>query len=141
MGHWHWEVVNRSSLPASVKTIQAIWSFKRNRFPDSALDKFKARLCAHDGMQQWQWQWGVNYRDTYAHVVNWISVRFLLIPSEIAGLESRVIDFVRYLHLHFRKQISMYQFTWSCPMEWKLMGNRSSIFFSSEKASTGSNNL
>ena len=39
-------------------------------------------------------QWGVNYWETYAPVVNWISVRFLLTLSEIVGLESRTIDFV-----------------------------------------------
>ena len=32
--------------------------------------------------------------ETYAPVVNWTSVRFLLILSELAGLESRKIDFV-----------------------------------------------
>ena len=66
----HWEVVKRSSLPIGTKTIQAIWSFKRKRFPDGTLNKYKARLCAHGGMQQW----GVNYWETYAPVVNWISV-------------------------------------------------------------------
>eukprot|EP00984_Skeletonema_dohrnii_P006298 scaffold2255_cov139-Skeletonema_dohrnii-CCMP3373.AAC.1 len=49
----HWEVVERSTLPSGVKTIQAIWSFRRKRFPDGTLNKFKARLCAHGGMQQW----------------------------------------------------------------------------------------
>ena len=39
-------------------------------------------------------QWGINYWETYAPVVNWISVRFLLIFSQIAGLESQRIDFV-----------------------------------------------
>ena len=86
----HWEVVKRSALPIGVKTIQSIWSFKRKRFPDGTLNKYKARLCAHGGMQQW----GINYWETYAPVVNWISVRFLLILGEIAGLESRAIDFV-----------------------------------------------
>ena len=38
-------------------------------------------------------QWGVNYWETYAPVVNWIGVRFLAILSEIAGLESQGIDF------------------------------------------------
>jgi len=86
----HWDVVRRTSIPAGVKTIQAIWSFKRKRFPNGELNKHKARLCAHGGMQQW----GVNYWETYAPVVNWISVRFLLVLSEIAGLESQAIDFV-----------------------------------------------
>ena len=86
----HWDVVKRSQVPVHVKTIQAIWSFKRKRFPDGLLNKYKARLCAHGGMQQW----GVNYWETYAPVVNWVSVRFLLILSEIVGLNNRAIDFV-----------------------------------------------
>ena len=45
----HWVVVKRSSIPAGVKTIQAIWSFKRKRFPSGELDKHKARLCVHVG--------------------------------------------------------------------------------------------
>ena len=39
-------------------------------------------------------QWGVNYWETYAPVVNWISVRFLLIISEIIGLNTKALDFV-----------------------------------------------
>ena len=38
-------------------------------------------------------QWGVNYWETYAPVVNWVSVRFLLVLSEIVGLNNRAIDF------------------------------------------------
>ena len=53
----HWDLVLRSTIPRGVKTIQAIWSFKRKRFPDGTLNKHKARLCAHGGMQQW----GENY--------------------------------------------------------------------------------
>ena len=71
-------------------TIMAIWSFKRKRFPDGTLNKHKARLCAHGGQQQW----GVNYWETYAPVVNWISVRFLLIVSGLAGLETQDLNFV-----------------------------------------------
>ena len=39
-------------------------------------------------------QWGINYWETYASVVNWISVQFLLILSQIAGLDTRAINFV-----------------------------------------------
>ena len=39
-------------------------------------------------------QWGVNYWDTYATVVKWISVRFLLVLYELIRLESKAIDFV-----------------------------------------------
>ena len=86
----HWEIFLRSEVPNNVKTIMSIWSFKRKRFPDGMLNKHKAHLCAHSGQQQWR----VNYWGTYAPVVNWISVRFLSIISELAGLETQALDFV-----------------------------------------------
>ena len=39
-------------------------------------------------------QWGVDYWETYAPVVNWMSVRTLLILSVIYGYHSRSIDFI-----------------------------------------------
>jgi hypothetical protein len=86
----HWEIIPRSQMPKEMKTIMAIWSFKRKRLPDGTLNKHKARLCAHGGMQQW----GVNYWETYAPVVNWISVRFLLVVGQLLGLETKALDFV-----------------------------------------------
>ena len=70
-GRDHWELVLRSTIPKGIKTIQAVWSFKRKRFPDGTLNKHKARLCAHGGMQQW----GENYWETYSPVVNMLTVR------------------------------------------------------------------
>ena len=58
--------------------------------PSGELLKYKARLCAHGGQQQWS----VNYWETYAPVANWASVRLLLALSHIFGLESKSIDFV-----------------------------------------------
>ena len=52
--------------------------------------KHKARICAHGGMQQW----GINYWETYAPVVNWILVRTLLAIPSIHNLETRSINFV-----------------------------------------------
>ena len=86
----HWTMVPRSSLPPGVKTIRAIWSFKRKRFPDGRINKHKARLCAHGGMQQW----GENYWETYSPVVNMLSVRLLLAISHLHDLETQSIDFV-----------------------------------------------
>ena len=86
----HWKLIPRSSMPSRSKTIMAIWSFKRKRFPDGRVLKHKARLCAHGGMQKW----GVDYWETYSPVVNWISVRTLFAISQIHGLESKSIDFV-----------------------------------------------
>ena len=53
----HWTVMLRRDKPVQDKTIMAIWSFKRKRNPDGTISKYKARLCAHGGMQTW----GVNY--------------------------------------------------------------------------------
>ena len=118
----HWEVVPRSSVPIGTKAIQAIWAFKRTRFPCGLLNKHKARLCAHGGMQQW----GVNYWETYAPVVNWISIRFLLVLSEIVGLKSKALD--SFWHLH--RLIWMFLSTWSSQLVWKskVQNTRSSTF-------------
>lgn len=86
----HWSLVPRASLPRTAKTIKAIWSFKRKRFPDGTLNKHKARICAHGGMQEW----GENYWETYSPVVNMLSVKLLLVIAKIHGLESKSIDFV-----------------------------------------------
>lgn len=91
----HWEVMRKSDLPRDdngkrAKTIMSIWSFKRKRDPFGVIEKYKARLCAHGGQQQW----GVNYWETYAPVVEWMAVRLLLILAEIEGLETRSIDFI-----------------------------------------------
>jgi hypothetical protein len=86
----HWEIILRSSIPSSMKTIQAIWSFKHKQYPDSILNKHKACLCAHGGMQQW----GVSYWETYSSVVNLLTVRLLLALCNINKLKSKSIDFV-----------------------------------------------
>ena len=86
----HWELMPRNGMPYGTKTIWSIWSFKRKRHPDGTLNKHKARLCAHGGMQVW----GENYRETYAPVGNWLCVRLLMTVARIHGLSSKSIDFV-----------------------------------------------
>jgi hypothetical protein len=86
----HWTLTKQCDLPPGTKTILSIWSFKREGYPDRTLNKHKARLCAHGGMQTW----GQNYWDSCAPVVNWASVRILLAIAKIHGLSLRSIDFV-----------------------------------------------
>ena len=85
----HWVVRMRSECNFP-KTILAVWSFKRKRFPDGSLNKHKARLCAHGGMQQW----GIHYWETFAPVVNWLSVRLVLVLAIVYDLPVKSIDFV-----------------------------------------------
>jgi hypothetical protein len=74
----------------ATKTIMSICSFKRKRYLNGSLNKLKARLRAHGGMQTW----GQNYWETYAPVVNWASVCLTLAIAKIHGLLSKSIHFV-----------------------------------------------
>ena len=85
-----WEVFARKDLPAGTKTILSVWAFKRKFHPDVQIYKHKARLNAHGRIQRW----GVDYWETYAPVINWISVRLLLILTVMHKLEIKSIDFV-----------------------------------------------
>ena len=53
----HWELLNKSDVPKGNKIIPSVWAFKRKRTPDGIISKYKSRLCAHGGRQQW----GINY--------------------------------------------------------------------------------
>ena len=37
----HWTLLDRKEMPIGAKTIMAIWSFKRKRYPDGSLNKHK----------------------------------------------------------------------------------------------------
>jgi len=86
----HWEMFLRVNIRNGAKTIRSVWTFKVKRYPDGRILKHKVRLNAHGGMQMW----GVDYWETYAPVVNWISVRLLTVLSLIHNLETKSIDFV-----------------------------------------------
>ena len=86
----HWMLMLQKDMPTEAKTIVAIWSFKRKRYPDGLLNKHRAQLCAHSGQQIW----GQDYWETYAPVVTWASVSLLLIVAKIHSLSSKSINFV-----------------------------------------------
>jgi hypothetical protein len=86
----HWNLMERKDLPPGIKTIMALWSFERKRFPDKTLNKHKAHLCAHGGQQTW----GQDYWDTYAPIVMWASIQLLLIVAKILALKFKSIHFV-----------------------------------------------
>ena len=86
----HWELISRDNVPRGNKVIPAIWSMCRKRFVDGSLKKHKARLCAGGHRQEY----GVNFFDTYSPVVQWMTVRLMLVLALIDGLYTRQIDFV-----------------------------------------------
>eukprot|EP00956_Cyclotella_meneghiniana_P015936 scaffold24808_cov102-Cyclotella_meneghiniana.AAC.1 len=80
-----WEVVDRTD---DTNVIDSIWAFKLKRFPDGMVKKFKARFCAR-GDQQLE---GVDFFETYAPVVQWTTVRLMLILEILLQLKSKQGD-------------------------------------------------
>lgn len=60
-----------------------VWSMKSKRDPGGEVIKWKARMCAHGGMQTK----GVNYWETYSPVVSWTPVRLVLILWHMKSLD------------------------------------------------------
>ncbi len=67
-----WEVVEREE---DMNVIRSTWAFKCKRYPDGLIKKFKARFCARGDMQLE----GIDFFETYAPVVQWTTVRLMLI--------------------------------------------------------------
>jgi len=71
------------------KVISGVWAFRRKRYPDGGIRKLKARYCAR-GFEQKK---GVDYFETFAPVVMWLTVRLLLTMSILMKLETKQIDY------------------------------------------------
>jgi hypothetical protein len=87
----HWELWEKSKVPANQKVLSAVWAFKRKRRIDTReVYKYKARINAHGGQQTH----GVNYWETHSPVVNWYSIRLCLTMVLLHGWKTRQLDFV-----------------------------------------------
>ena len=80
-----WEVVD---IPPGKHILGSTWAFKLKRFPDGRPKKYKARFVAR-GDQQIA---GVEFNETYAPVVQWTTVRMMLILECMLGLNSCQAD-------------------------------------------------
>ena len=83
-----WDVVPRASTGGK-KVLKSIWAFKRKRDPDGSLDKHKARICPHGGMQQC----GVDFWETYSLVVSWLTIRLIFAFCVVRKMVSILLDF------------------------------------------------
>ena len=85
-----WNVVPRSkAIKAKKRIFDSTWAFRRKRYPDGKVKRLKARFCFR-GDQQVQ---GVDFHDAYSPVVQWSTVRLLLILSVILGWKSCQVDY------------------------------------------------
>ena len=82
-----WEVVDR---PKDRPVVSSTWAFRIKRYPDGLMRKLKARFCAR-GFEQTE---GVDYFETFAPVVEWSTVRFLLMMSLLLNLCTMQVDYV-----------------------------------------------
>ena len=71
--------------PHGANILQSMWAFKKKRYPDGALKKYKVRFCVR-GDQQIE---GVDVFETYAPVISWITVRLLLVISILLQLQTQ----------------------------------------------------
>ena len=93
----HWTIIKKSEIKnkhknkdGNPKTILSICSLKRKISTNGILMKHKSRICSYGGMPKW----GVNYWETYAPLVNCITVRSPLDIASIHELSIGSIDFL-----------------------------------------------
>jgi hypothetical protein len=82
-----WTQVKRQSW---MNVISSTWAFKIKRFPDGLIRKLKARFCVR-GDQQIE---GVDFFDTFAPVVQWSTIRMLLVLAITLSLATKQVDYV-----------------------------------------------
>ena len=84
-----WEIVLRNSV-SNHNVLPGTWSFKCKRKPDWTIRKSKARYCVRGDIQK---QLCPKPLNSYSPVVQWATVRLMLILQFILGLKSQSIDF------------------------------------------------
>jgi hypothetical protein len=80
-----------NTLPPKARLLSSIWSYRRKKRPNGELLKRKACICV-DGSQQ---LFGHDYWETYAPVVNWSTIRLVLLMSTILNLKTRQVDYTQ----------------------------------------------
>jgi hypothetical protein len=65
-----WEYIPNPSK----NVLPSTWAFKIKWYPDGRVKKFKARFCARGDRQQE----GIDYFETWAPVVQWLTVRIVM---------------------------------------------------------------
>ena len=97
-----WEVVD---IPPGKHILGSTWAFRLKRYPDGRPKKYKARFVAR-GDQQIK---DVEYKETYAPVVSWATVRLMLILESMLGLKSCQADVeCAFLHGHLEEGEEIY---------------------------------
>jgi hypothetical protein len=87
-----WDIVERKDW---MNILPNTWAFKCKRYPDGNLRKLKVRFCARGDCQIEC----ANFFETYAPVVNWQTVRFMLVVSLLLKLSTKQVNYTAaFLH-------------------------------------------
>eukprot|EP00985_Skeletonema_marinoi_P022130 scaffold13940_cov215-Skeletonema_marinoi.AAC.1 len=80
-----WKVVD---IPEGKKVLPSLWAFKKKRLPSGEVRKYKARFTARGDRQTPD----VDFTETWAPVVQWTTVRMMLILATQLDLRSYSAD-------------------------------------------------
>ena len=80
-----WDVVDR---PTDKPILPSLWAFKKKRLPSGEVRKYKARFTARGDRQTPD----VDFTETWAPVVQWTTVRMILILATQLGLKTWSAD-------------------------------------------------
>ena len=81
-----WILVDREP---QMKVLKGTWAFRLKRTPDGVAYRHRSRFCVRGDQQEY----GVNYFETFAPVVQWSTIRLLLILILTNRWTTRVIDY------------------------------------------------
>lgn len=84
-----WRIVSRS-VAGGKHVIPGTWSFKKKRYPDGTFRKYKARWCKRGDIERKK---AGPSLDTYSPVVNWSTVRMMLLLGLVCGLKTTQVDY------------------------------------------------
>ena len=94
-----WDVVSRTD---NMHVLPSTWAFRCKRFPDGTVRKLNTRFCVR-GDRQIE---GVDYFETFAPVVQWATVRLLLIFTIHLNLANIQVDYTSaFLHIDIDQEV------------------------------------
>jgi hypothetical protein len=85
------EFIPKVNLPPQMRYLDLIWTYRRTRRPDGSPKKYKARLCVN-GSRQIQ---DIDYTESFAPVVQWITIRMVNTLAAIHNLKGKKIDYTQ----------------------------------------------
>jgi hypothetical protein len=85
------EFILKINLPPRTRYLELIWTYRRKRRPDGSLKKYKARVCVN-GSRHIQ---GIDYRESFAPVVQWSTIRMVNTLAAMHNIKGKQIDFTQ----------------------------------------------